>query len=80
MNRKNKTYCPDDRGCRLLAQAIVRQAVLDHISALKRLPRASAAERLKETEAFFRSAYFRRLTGLSGARLIRLLRREVKNL
>ena len=34
---------------------------------------------LEETEAFFRSDYFRRLTGLSGEAVLRMIRKEMEN-
>ena len=67
----------DDECCWLLVEAIVRQAVEDHICALRRLPSPSAVKRLKDTETFFRSDYFRRLTNLSGEQILRLIREEM---
>ena len=64
-----------DDGCRLLVQAIVRQAVEDHLHALWQSARFGP-ERLTETEVFFRSGYFRCLTGLNGEAVLRLIRKE----
>ena len=70
-----RTDVLDDEGCRLLIRAVVRQAVEDRFRALRHTGRV--AERLREeTEAFFRSAYFRRLTGMNGAEILRLIRKE----
>ena len=57
----------DDGGCLRLVEAIVRQAVEDHLN----------AKRTAETEAFFRSDYFRCLTGMNGETVIRLIRKEM---
>ena len=67
----------DDEGCRLLIEAIVRQAVEDHVGALRDLPARRAACRLAETNRFFLSDYFRGLTGMDGKRILRLIRKEV---
>ena len=67
----------NDDGCRALVAAIVRQAVDDHIGALRSLPASRAAERIKETERFFRSEFFTRLTGLNGDTVLRLVRKEM---
>lgn len=67
-----------DSGCISLIEAIVRKAAEDHLAALRRLPRRSAAGRLRETAAFFRSEYFCRLTGMQGDRLLRKITEEAK--
>ena len=67
-----------DAGCMCLIEAVVRRAAEDYLSALRRLPRRKAASRLRETEAFFRSDYFCRLTGVQGDRLLRRIREEAK--
>ena len=69
----------DDEGCRLLAEAIVSQAVTDYRAAL-RYPVFSARdlEERAEVESFFRSDYFRRLSRLDGEWVIRLIRKAVK--
>ena len=66
----------DDEGCRLLIEAIIRQAVEDHIDALRQLPASRAAGRVAETKRFFLSDYFRDLTGLDGKRILSLIRKE----
>ena len=65
----------DDDGCHRLIGAVVRRAVEDH-NALKQLPDPAAARRAKETAFFFRSEYFRLLTGLDGRKILELIRRE----
>ena len=75
-NRRN-TDALDDEGCRLLMEAIVRQAVEDRLRALRRQDRAGL-KRLRETESFFRSEYFRRLTGLDGRKILQLIRKEAE--
>ena len=67
----------DDEGCRLLAEAVIRLAAEDYADALRRLSFSGAAARqLAETEAFFRSEDFQRLSGVSGDFFLRRLRRE----
>ena len=65
-----------DSGCIRLIEAIVRRAAEDHLSALRRLPDPRAEARVRETAAFFRSAYFSRLTGVRGDSLLRKIRKE----
>ena len=69
----------NDDGCRALVEAVVRQAVWDHMCALRRRHSRAAAERAGETERFFRSDYFTRLTGVNGEVILRLIRKEMKN-
>ena len=57
----------DDGGCRLLVEAIIRQAVEDY----------ARAEWAGEAEAFFRSEHFRVLTGLNGEAFLRLVWKEM---
>ena len=66
-----------DSGVIALIEAIVRQAAKDHLAALRRRDRKGAA-RLRETRAFFRSAYFGRLTGISGERLLQKIEKEAE--
>lgn len=80
MDQKNSR--PDrsgfyDAGVIRLIEAIVRQAAKDHLAALRRRDRKGAA-RLRETRAFFRSAYFSRLTGISGERLLQRIEKEAE--
>lgn len=65
-----------DSGCMLLIEAIVRRAAEDYLAARRRLPNRRAAARVRETTAFFRSAYFSRLTGVQGDALLRRIRKE----
>lgn len=66
-----------DSGVIALIEAIVRQAAKDHLAALRRRDRKGAA-RLRETRAFFRSAYFSRLTGISGDHLLQRIEKEAE--
>ena len=66
-----------DSGVIALIEAIVRQAAKDHLAALRRHDRKGAA-RLRETRAFFRSAYFSRLTGISGEHLLQRIEEEAE--
>lgn len=52
----------DSTGCRLLIAAVIHQAMADHASALQSLHAPGAKALAEETEAFFRSAYFRYLS------------------
>ena len=73
--RRTELY---DSGCSALIEAIVRRAAEDYLAALRQLPGRRAAARVRETSAFFRSDYFRRLTGTDGERMLQMIRREVK--
>ncbi|MBR2660513.1 MAG: hypothetical protein K6F61_07605 [Clostridiales bacterium] len=66
-----------DSGVIALIEAIVRQAAKDHLAALRRHDRRGAA-RLRETRAFFRSAFFSRLTGISGEHLLQRIEKEAE--
>jgi len=63
-----------------LANAIIVQAVKDYrgaMSVIKRYPRNTAAKSIKkETEEFFLSEWFRNLTNVDGARLLKKLQEE----
>ena len=58
----------DDEGCLLLMEAVIRQAVEDY----------GSARWMNEVESFFRSEYFRLMTGVKGDRFIRLIRKEMR--
>ena len=80
MNEKNDSRNRSglyDSGVIRLIEAIVRQAAKDHLAALRRHDRKGAA-RLRETRAFFRSAYFSRLTGISGEHLLQRIEEEAE--
>ena len=80
MNEKNDSRNRSglyDSGVIRLIEAIVRQAAKDHLAALRRCDRKGAA-RLRETRAFFRSAYFSRLTGISGDHLLQRIEKEAE--
>lgn len=75
-HNREKAEAADDKGCLLLIEDVIRQAIADHLHALRTLPDPEARERLKETEAFFRSERFRRLTHFDGEKVLRMLRKE----
>lgn len=80
MNQKNSCRNRSglyDSGVIALIEAIVRQAAKDHLAALRRHDRRGAA-RLRETRAFFRSAFFSRLTGISGEHLLQRIEKEAE--
>ena len=66
----------DDTGAHQLIGAVVRQAAEDYVKALRK--GSGGAARIMEAEGFFCSEYFRRLTGLDGRKIVRLIREEVK--
>ena len=68
----------DDEGCLKLIEAIVRLAAEDWFWAARHPGGRSARARLKEAEAFFRSGYFRRLTGFRGEDVMAILRKELE--
>lgn len=72
----DRAFGLDGDGCRMLVIAIVRQALEDHLAALRRLPSPRAESLLRETAGFFRSELFTRLTGLRGDAVFRLIRKE----
>ena len=81
MNRKNDhRERPElyDIGCMRLIEAIVRRAAEDYLAAVRRLPDRKAAARVRETTAFFRSAYFSRLTGVQGEHILREIQKEAE--
>ena len=67
----------DSDGCHALIDAVVRSAVEDYAAALRRTGPAALRKR-EEAESFFRSEYFRRLTGMDGPRIIRMVRKVVE--
>ena len=67
----------DGEGCHALIDAVVRSAVEDYAAALRRTGPA-ALRKQEEAESFFRSEYFRRLTGMDGPRIIRMVRKVVE--
>ncbi len=58
----------DDKGCLLLIEAVIRQAVEDY----------GSAKWMNEVESFFRSEYFHLMTGVKGDRFILLMRKEMR--
>ena len=67
----------DGNGCHDLIEAVVRKAVEDYAATLRQSGPA-ALRRRAEAEAFFRSEYFRRLTGMDGLRILRMVRKVVE--
>ena len=63
-----------------LANAVILQAVADWRNAKRRLRRKphdiAALERVRETEAFFLSPWFCRLTKVSGKKILEKLKKE----
>ena len=70
----------DDDGCRLLARAVVMQAITDYFRVLRRdaaRPGRDPGRRQGELEDFFRSEYFFRLSRINGNMLMRRIRKAV---
>jgi len=69
----------NEEGCLRLARAIAVRAVQDYYELL-RLPSPGDADllELRSLERYFLSAFFRRSTGLNGASLLFLIRREAQ--
>ena len=72
-----------DEGCENLVIAIVRQALIDYrdaLKALKKNPNNIDECRIKnECEIFFNSEYFKLLTNVDGAYLLKNMERMCKN-
>ena len=68
----------DENGFRLLAEAIVRRAANDYLSALRRRRSRRNAARMREITGFFRSDYFYRLTGADGEQMLEVIRKEAE--
>ena len=67
-----------DEGTRALMDAVVIQAAKDYLYALAGRPdRRTARIRRTELERFFRSGWFRQLSGLDGERLMEKIRKEM---
>lgn len=67
----------DGEGCQALIDTVARQAVEDYAAALRQSGPA-ALRKQAEVESFFRSEYFRRLTGMDGLRILRMVRKVVE--
>ena len=65
-----------DSGCLSLIEAIVCQAAKDYLHAAKRRNNRRSQTRMREAARFFRSAYFRRLTGTDGKQILKQIRKE----
>lgn len=75
---REKAEAAADEGCLRLIEAIIRQAVEDYARELRRLSGRPDSPQLKETEAFFRSEHFHRLSRLNGNRILRMIRKEME--
>ena len=75
-HNREKAEAADNNGCLRLIEDVIRQAIADHLHALRRLPDPEARRQLAETEAFFRSERFRRLTRFDGQKVLRMIRKE----
>ncbi len=67
-----------EENCRLLVEAIVRRAAGDYLAAMRRKRSRKSAARMREVAGFFRSDYFRRLTGADGELLLEKIRKEAE--
>lgn len=80
MQQAQKRKAMDDTGAERLAEAIVKQAADDYkmaqIQSRRPKQRYVALARMRECERFFRSDWFRALTGLDGEAILQQLRRE----
>ena len=68
----------DGDGSLLLVEAVIRSAFEDYACAARRPYSRAAAAQIRDIEQFFRSDYFRRLTGLRGEKLLQGFRKELK--
>lgn len=69
---------PVDEGVRRLAEAVILSAAEDYARLLRCPWRSEALLREKrELEAFFRSEWFRLISGMNGAAVLRGIRKEV---
>lgn len=74
---QNSAYTEmDDNGCRLLIEAVVRRAADDYLAAMRRRRSRKTAARMREAASFFRSDYFRSLTGTDGEQVLEMIRKE----
>ncbi len=78
MNQKNIDPELFDSGCISLIEAIVQQAARDYLYAAKGRKSRRTAARMREAAGFFRSDYFRRLTGTDGAYILERIRKEAE--
>ena len=76
MKQKNRNPEMFDSGCVRLIEAIVRQAAKDYLRAAKCRNSRRRAARMREAAGFFRSDYFRRLTGTDGEKILKRIRKE----
>lgn len=76
MNQNTMNPELSDSGCLSLIEAIVSQAARDYLHAAKGRNSRRRAARMREAAGFFRSAYFRRLTGTDGTYILKQIRKE----
>ncbi len=67
-----------DSGCISLIEAIVGQAARDYLNAARSRKSRRAAARMREAAGFFRSDYFRRLTGTDGELILKRIQKEAE--
>ena len=67
-----------DSGCISLVEAIVKQAAKDYLAAARSRESRRRDRRLREAAGFFRSDFFRRLTGTDGGYILEQLRKEAE--
>lgn len=78
MTQKHRNPEFYDSGCISLIEAIVKQAAKDYLHAARNRKSRKAAARVREITGFFRSAYFRRLTGTDGEYILERIRKEAE--
>ena len=78
MTQKHRNPEFYDSGCISLIEAIVRQAAKDYLAAARSRESRRRDRRLREVAGFFRSDYFRRLTGTDGVYILEQIRKEVE--
>ena len=78
MTQKNMNPEFYDSGCISLIEAIVKQAAKDYLNAARGRKSRKAEVRMRETAWFFRSDYFRRLTGTDGNLILERIRKEAE--
>ena len=78
MTQKSRSPEFFDSGCISLIEAIVKQAARDYLLAARGRKSRRAAARMREAAGFFRSDYFRRLTGTDGDCILDRIRKEAE--
>ena len=78
MNQNTMNPELSDSGCLSLIEAIVGQAARDYLNAARSRKSRRAAARMREAAGFFRSDYFRRLTGTDGELILKRIQKEAE--